>query len=81
MPGRLGVRWVVLTSTDINFCSLLDLEDGILVKYDREFSFAFTPPLTAWFFDDTDRGVQWGVFKQAFMRPFSWSVNIFVAPS
>lgn len=75
-PGRLGLRWALFSSTDINFCGLLNLETGVLVKYSRPVSFSSTPPNTVWTFEDTALGVTYTCNKISAISPSLYSVQV-----
>ncbi len=81
MPGRLGLRWCVLSSTDINICALLGMETGVLVKYDRVKSFGtFPEPTTTWFREDTALGVEYTIAKNT-DKPSRFTVLVKILPS
>jgi len=77
-PGALGLRWCVLSGTGIHVCQLLNLEDGVIVKYDREKSFETTPPTTTYFRDDTDLVVEYRIVKTTLDSPSQWRVLVLV---
>jgi len=81
LPGRLGLRWAVFSSTGIHHCSLLDLEDGVIVKYDRERSFTGPVLSTTWFREDTDLGVEYTCIKTTTTSPSLFGIVVRVLPS
>ncbi len=78
MPGGLGLRWCVLSSTGINFCGLINLEDGVIVKYDQLLSLSSSPPTTTYFWNDVANNVSYRVIKTTLDSPSQWRVLIFV---
>jgi len=80
MPGGLGLRWSVWSSTGINFCGLIQLEDGVIIKYDRPLSFQPTPPQTVWFKNDTDLSVIYILRKFTAVSPSSFTAFLFPQP-
>ena len=76
MEGKFCTRWWVLSATGIALCQWLNLEDGVILKYDHEARPSFPRWLWLWSRTDAAIPITYLLARQANPNPNNWNILI-----